>query len=165
MMVSLFDVGQVSNLPESGKLETCPTSKRFIMEACMTQRATKYQVRIIAGSLRGRKLNLTENPALRPMADRVRAALFSILGNAVPGRPFFDIFAGSGAVGLEAYSREASHVTFVERDRFAVQMLEQHLTQFGLPSSSRPPLNSSSGEKKSRITVLQADAYRWGDKG
>jgi 16S rRNA (guanine(966)-N(2))-methyltransferase RsmD len=131
----------------------------------MTQRATKYQVRIIAGSLRGRKLNLTENPALRPMTDRVRAAMFSILGNAIPNRPFFDVFAGSGAVGLEAFSRGASHVTFVEKDRHAVQALEQHLSQFGLAASSLPPTHGPGSEKRPKITVLQSDAYRWGDKG
>lgn len=131
----------------------------------MTAKVVKYQVRIIAGSLRGRKLSLVENEGLRPMTDRVRAALFSILGNAVPGRPFLDVFAGSGAVGLEAFSRGATHVTFVEKDRFAVQALEKHLELFGLKSSSRPPLEATPPEGSAKITVLQSDAYRWGDKG
>ena len=131
----------------------------------MTPKAIKYQVRIIAGSLRGRKLTLIETPGLRPMADRVRAALFSILGNAVPGRPFLDIFAGSGAVGLEAYSRGATHVTFVEKDRYAVPDLQKPLELFGVKTSNRPLLGSVPVAGAARVTVLQADAYRWGDKG
>ena len=76
----------------------------------------KTQIRIVAGSLRGRKLTCTVNAHLRPTPQRVREALFSILGNAVPGRPFVDVFAGTGVVGLEALSRGARSVTFVERD-------------------------------------------------
>src|SRR5688500_5494905 len=109
----------------------------------------KYQLRIIAGSLRGRKLTVLAAPQLRPMADRARAALFSILGAAVPGRPFFDVFAGSRSVGLEALSRGASAVTFVEKEHRAVLDLIQHLQAWGVADRTR---------------VLQADAYRWADK-
>jgi len=76
----------------------------------------KTQIRIVAGSLRGRKLTVQVSANLRPTPQRVREALFSILGNAVPGRPFYDVFAGTGVVGLEALSRGASSATFVERD-------------------------------------------------
>jgi 16S rRNA (guanine(966)-N(2))-methyltransferase RsmD len=109
----------------------------------------RYQLRIIAGSLRGRKLTIQADPQLRPMADRVRAALFSILGDAVPDRPFFDLFAGSGAVGLEALSRGARTVTFVEKEHCTVQELLQHLQTLGVAD---------------QVRVLQADAYRWADK-
>ena len=64
----------------------------------------RTQLRIVAGSLRGRKLTCDVNPQVRPAPQMVREALFSILGNAVPDRPFFDLFAGTGAVGLEAFS-------------------------------------------------------------
>src|SRR5208337_4003088 len=74
----------------------------------------RTQIRIVAGSLRGRKLSCTVNPNLRPTPQMVREALFSILGNAVPNRPFFDVFAGTGVVGLEAVSRGATMVTLVE---------------------------------------------------
>jgi len=110
----------------------------------------RYQLRIIAGSLRGRKMTVVLNPALRPLADRARGALFSILGDAVPGRPFFDVFAGSGSVGMEAISRGASAVTFVERDPRTVGGIIEHLQRFGVADRAR---------------VLQSDAYRWGDKG
>jgi 16S rRNA (guanine(966)-N(2))-methyltransferase RsmD len=109
----------------------------------------RYQVRIIAGSLRGRKLTLVYNPHLRPLADRAREALFSILGDAVPDRPFFDIFAGSGAVGIEALSRGASKAVFVERDSEAMRAILSHLQKFGLAKQAQ---------------VLRADAYRWADK-
>jgi 16S rRNA (guanine966-N2)-methyltransferase len=56
----------------------------------------RVQLRIVAGLLRGRKVSSTVHPGMRPTPDRVREALFSILGNAVPGRPFFDLFAGTG---------------------------------------------------------------------
>lgn len=110
----------------------------------------RYQLRIIAGALRGRKLTMFLDPNLRPLADRAREALFSILGDAIPGRPFFDVFAGSGAVGMEALSRGASSVVFVERDQRSVAAIVQHLQKFGVTDKSR---------------ALQADAYRWADKG
>src|SRR5207248_7759080 len=62
----------------------------------------RVQLRIVAGSLRGRKILCQVHPALRPTPQMVREALFSILGNAVPDRPFVDVFAGTGANGMEA---------------------------------------------------------------
>lgn len=106
----------------------------------------QYQIRIIGGTLRGRKLTLVYHPHLRPLSDRAREALFSILGDAVPGRPFYDLFAGSGAVGMEALSRGGSRGVFVERDPQAVRAIESHLQRFGLAE---------------RSTVIRADAYRW----
>jgi 16S rRNA G966 N2-methylase RsmD len=61
--------------------------------------AEKTEIRIVAGSLRGRKLTVHVHPGMRPTPQMVREALFSILGNAVPGRPFYDVFAGTGVVG------------------------------------------------------------------
>ncbi len=110
----------------------------------------KYQVRIIAGELRGRKIEVKLDPNLRPMSDRARGALFNILVNEVPDRPFFDIFAGSGAVGLEALSRGARQATFVEKDGLAVQCILKHAKTFGV---------------EDKVRVLQVDAYRWADKG
>jgi 16S rRNA (guanine(966)-N(2))-methyltransferase RsmD len=89
------------------------------------------------------------NPNLRPTPDRVREALFSILGNAVPETPFFDVFAGTGVVGIEALSRGASTATFVERDFRLVDELEQHLDQFGVRDRSR---------------IARTDVYRWAER-
>src|SRR5207245_9301087 len=92
----------------------------------------RVQLRIVAGSLRGRKINCHVSPELRPTPQMVREALFSILGNAVPEQPFFDVFAGTGANGLEALSRGASFATFVERDFRLAQDIDTHLKTFGV---------------------------------
>lgn len=106
----------------------------------------RTQIRIVAGSLRGRKLTCTVNANLRPTPQRVREALFSILGNAVPGRPFIDIFAGTGVVGLEAISRGASSVLFIERDFRLIGELERHINEFGIGEQAR---------------IARTDVYRW----
>jgi 16S rRNA (guanine966-N2)-methyltransferase len=106
----------------------------------------RVQLRIVAGVLRGRKLQCSMGPDLRPTPQMVREALFSILGNAVPGRPFLDVFAGSGVVGLEALSRGASSVPFIERDFRLAQELDRHARDFGFADQAR---------------VLRVDAYRW----
>src|SRR5205807_7396140 len=92
----------------------------------------RTQLRIVAGSLRGRKLTVVVHAGLRPTPQMVREALFSILGNAVPDRPFVDVFAGTGVVGLEALSRGASAATFVERDHRLANNIEGHLRSFGV---------------------------------
>ena len=109
----------------------------------------RTQLRIVAGSLRGRKVTCVVDAHLRPTPDMVREALFSILGNAVPGRPFFDVFAGTGIVGLEALSRGASTTTFVERDFRVIGELERHIEAFGVGESSR---------------IDRTDAYRWAER-
>jgi 16S rRNA (guanine(966)-N(2))-methyltransferase RsmD len=84
-------------------------------------------MRVIAGSHRGRRLSGPQGIALRPTSDKVREALFSILGTQVSGGRFLDLYAGTGAVGIEALSRGASTVTFVESDPKAVQLLQKNL--------------------------------------
>jgi 16S rRNA (guanine966-N2)-methyltransferase len=87
-------------------------------------------LRIIGGAWRGRRLRFPAAPAIRPTPDRVRETLFNWLAPLVPGARCLDLFAGSGALGLEALSRGASHVTFVERDRQAARAIEACLGQF-----------------------------------
>jgi 16S rRNA (guanine966-N2)-methyltransferase len=84
-------------------------------------------MRVIAGSHRGRRLSGPQGTVLRPTSDKVREALFSILGTQVSGSRFLDLYAGTGAVGIEALSRGASAVTFVESDPKAVQLLQKNL--------------------------------------
>ena len=84
-------------------------------------------MRVIAGSHRGRRLSGPQGTVLRPTSDKVREALFSILGTHVSGGRFLDLYAGTGAVGIEALSRGASAVTFVESDPTAVQLLQKNL--------------------------------------
>jgi 16S rRNA (guanine966-N2)-methyltransferase len=109
----------------------------------------RAQLRIVSGSLRGRKLTVNVQPKLRPTPDMVREALFSILGNAVPDRPFFDVFAGTGVVGLEAISRGSSHVTLVERDFRVAAEIDHHLKEFGVADEA---------------TLVRADVYRWAER-
>ncbi len=106
----------------------------------------RTQLRIVAGSLRGRKIVCTVSPALRPTPQMVREALFSILGNAVPDRPFFDVFAGTGVIGLEAVSRGARSVIFVERDFRLVGELERHIHAFRVGDTA---------------TIIRSDVYHW----
>ncbi|HSL06178.1 MAG TPA: 16S rRNA (guanine(966)-N(2))-methyltransferase RsmD [Nitrospiraceae bacterium] len=84
-------------------------------------------MRVIAGSHRGRRLSGPQGTTLRPTSDKVREAIFSILGTQVCGGRFLDLYAGTGAVGIEALSRGASAVTFVESDPTAVQLLQKNL--------------------------------------
>jgi 16S rRNA (guanine(966)-N(2))-methyltransferase RsmD len=91
-------------------------------------------------------LTYTVDPNLRPTPDLVREALFSILGDAVPGRPFFDLFAGTGAVGMEALSRGATRVTLVERDAHIASAIIHRLQIFGVADQA---------------IVHRADVYRW----
>jgi 16S rRNA (guanine966-N2)-methyltransferase len=106
----------------------------------------RVQIRIVAGTLRGRKLTCNLNSDLRPTPDRVREALFNILGDAVPDRPFVDVFAGSGVVGLEALSRGAKSALFLERDFRLAQDIDANARAFGYTGQAK---------------VLRSDAYRW----
>jgi 16S rRNA (guanine966-N2)-methyltransferase len=106
----------------------------------------RTQLRIVAGSLKGRRLSYTVAPNLRPTPDLVREALFSILGAGVRGRPFIDLFAGTGAIGMEALSRGAVPVTLVEWDVQAAAAIIRHLQAFGVADQA---------------LVQRADVYRW----
>jgi 16S rRNA (guanine966-N2)-methyltransferase len=109
----------------------------------------KVQVRIVAGSLRGRKLTVVVHEGMRPTPQMVREALFSILGNAVPGRVFYDVFAGTGVVGLEAVSRGATSARLIEKDARQVADIQKYATQFGVAD---------------KVQVLRADVYRWAER-
>jgi 16S rRNA (guanine966-N2)-methyltransferase len=106
----------------------------------------RVSIRIVAGSLRGRKVVCQHSADLRPTPQMVREAFFSILGNAIPDRVFVDIFAGSGAVGIEALSRDAKQTLFIERDFTLAQDLEKHLRDFGIFRQAK---------------LYRTDAYRW----
>lgn len=84
-------------------------------------------MRVIAGTLRGHRLYGPRKLALRPTSARVREALFSILGNRLTNSRLLDLYAGTGAVGIEAVSRGAEHVTSVESSRNALKLLRQNL--------------------------------------
>ena len=85
------------------------------------------QLRIIGGEWRGRKLRFPDVPNLRPTPDRVRETIFNWLMPVIHGARCLDLFAGSGALGLEALSRGASYTTFVDSHKKATQALKSHL--------------------------------------
>src|SRR5258706_11931691 len=88
-------------------------------------------MRIVAGAFRGRQLKSPTWEGLRPTSDRLRETLFNILGPSVRGARVLDGYAGTGAMGLEALSRGAARVTFVERDARAVKLIEANLALLG----------------------------------
>lgn len=93
-------------------------------------------MRISGGQWRGRALLMPKSDLVRPTQDRVREALFSLLQPVLPGARFLDLFAGSGAVGLEALSRGAREATFFERDRAVFATLLRNLAAFGVDASN-----------------------------
>ena len=93
-------------------------------------------MRVIAGVHRGRRLHGPRGHAIRPTSDRVKEALFSILGERTTGARVLDLYAGTGSIGIEALSRGAAHVTFVEADRDALRLVDSNLQQCGLQQSA-----------------------------
>ncbi|HXF98185.1 MAG TPA: 16S rRNA (guanine(966)-N(2))-methyltransferase RsmD [Gaiellaceae bacterium] len=89
-------------------------------------------MRIVAGSRKGRRIAAPRGAGTRPTGDRVREAIFALLGP-VEGAAVLDLFAGSGALGLEALSRGAASCLFVERDREACRVIERNLSTLDLP--------------------------------
>jgi 16S rRNA (guanine966-N2)-methyltransferase len=89
-------------------------------------------MRVIAGKAKGRKLQAVPGPGTRPMTDRAKSALFSILGNDLQDARFLDLFAGTGQVGIEALSRGAAHVVFVELHHAALRVIHSNLASIGL---------------------------------
>jgi len=85
------------------------------------------QLRIIGGQWRGRKLQFPDRPGLRPTGDRIRETLFNWLGPHLQAAKCLDLFAGSGALGMEALSRGAAHCDFVDADREAITAVGRHL--------------------------------------
>ena len=105
-------------------------------------------MRVVAGSARGRRLTTPAGQGVRPTADRVREATFNALGSlgVVEGATVLDLFAGSGAMGIEALSRGAASATFVDRDPRALAAVRANLEATGLAA---------------RAEVVRADAERW----
>lgn len=89
-------------------------------------------MRVIAGAAKGRRLRVPKRKGVRPTSEYLREALFDILGTSVHGVRFLDLYAGSGAVGIEALSRGAAAVVFVEQDPACLQALRANLEMTGL---------------------------------
>src|SRR5829696_8641679 len=89
-------------------------------------------MRVIAGRFKGRQLKAPTWDGLRPTSDKLRETVFNILAPRIEGARVLDGYAGTGAVGIEALSRGAVHVTFVEKDRRAVALIEANLESCGV---------------------------------
>jgi len=94
-------------------------------------------MRVIAGKAKGRRLKSVPGPGTRPITDRAKSALFSILGADVINSSFLDLFAGTGGVGIEALSRGAEHAVFVEWGRAALRTIRHNLTHTGLKQAGQ----------------------------
>lgn len=110
-------------------------------------------MRVIGGEFRGRRLSAPVGTAVRPTSDRVREAVFDILFSlgGVDGMQVADLFAGSGAMGIEAISRGAASVTFVDDSPIALAAVRGNLASVGL----------SDAERAGDATVVRADAASW----
>jgi 16S rRNA (guanine966-N2)-methyltransferase len=91
-------------------------------------------IRIVAGSMRGRRITVPEGGAVRPTGERVREAVFDVLGP-VAGLNAVDLFAGTGAFGLEAISRGAKSCVFVEADATVAELLRRNIVALGCPGA------------------------------
>ena len=89
-------------------------------------------MRIIAGELKGRRIDAPKWDGLRPTSDKLRETLFNVLAPRIVEARVLDAYAGTGAVGIEALSRGAAHVTFVEKDARAVRLIEGNLQRCGV---------------------------------
>ncbi len=112
------------------------------------------ELRIIGGKARGRRIRSVPGDTTRPITDRVREALFNILGMDIQGAAFLDLFAGTGSVGIEALSRGASKVCFVDVNRLPVVTIRENLRATDLEASAEVHqmdaflfLERSSGDK------------------
>ncbi len=114
-------------------------------------------MRIVAGLYGGRRIAAPPGDTTRPTSDRVREALFSVLGP-LDGQVVLDLFAGSGALGLEALSRGAARAAFVERDRRALQALRANITALGL-AEGQAIVRPGDATRLARDAVARAEAY------
>jgi len=125
--------------------------------------AGKGRLRIIAGEARGRPLLVPPGRSVRPTPDRVREALFSILGDRCRGAHVVDVCAGTGALGLEALSRGAAEVVLIERDRQTAQLLRENVARVGLEGArvvigdARGALKKLASERVAAFDIVLVD--------
>lgn len=93
-------------------------------------------LRVVTGTAKGRKLRMVPGDSTRPVSDRVKVSLFDILGGDVAGASMLDLFAGTGSVGIEALSRGASRVVFVDSDPRAIETIRANLQSTGLETGA-----------------------------
>src|SRR6266550_63801 len=103
-------------------------------------------MRIIAGKYRGRKLKSPPSDGTRPTSDRLRETLFNVLAPRIEGARFLDLCAGTGAVGIEALSRGAEHVTFVDQSRQMCELIEENLSALNIAQKQIDIINTEASK-------------------
>jgi 16S rRNA (guanine(966)-N(2))-methyltransferase RsmD len=116
-------------------------------------------MRIIAGKYRGRRLKSPPSVATRPTSDRLRETLFNILAPRIEGVRFLDLCAGSGAVGIEALSRGAAHVTFVENSKGMCALIEANLNLCRIENKDRRVVLADAAEFLRRARKLDQEPW------
>ena len=116
-------------------------------------------MRIIAGQYRGRRLKSLRGLQTRPTSDRLRETLFNILAPRIEGVRFLDLCAGSGAVGIEALSRGAAHVTFVDRSRKMCALIAANLAAFSVEEAETEVVTDEATEFLRRYTKKEAKLF------
>ncbi|MBI3358019.1 MAG: 16S rRNA (guanine(966)-N(2))-methyltransferase RsmD [Nitrospirae bacterium] len=106
------------------------TACRLATIESVNQPKVSQPMRIIAGIMKGRKLLLPRGLHLRPTTDKVKEAIFNILSAEISGASFLDLFSGSGSIGIEAISRGAKRVVFVEKDKKHALLIRKNLSLF-----------------------------------
>ena len=115
-------------------------------------------MRVIGGLFRSRRLRTLPGARTRPTSDRLRETLFNVLGSVVKGSQFADAYAGSGAVGIEALSRGAARVYFLEHTRAAVRVIRTNLGSLGIETGYEVlPRNAVTGLRQLRQRGVQLD--------
>ncbi len=104
------------------------------------------RLRIIGGMWRGRQIRFSGDPVTRPMKDNIREAVFNLIGGWIPGKLVIDLFAGTGAIGLEALSRGALHAILVERHFGTAKLIEQNVREL---------------DATSQATIVMSDTFFW----
>jgi 16S rRNA (guanine966-N2)-methyltransferase len=107
------------------------------------------EVRIIGGTFRGRRLNYHGDPVVRPMKHRTREAIFNLISTECAGRHAIDLFAGTGALGLEALSRGATSATFIEKHVPSARIIQENIRTLGV---------------EDRAMLLVTSAFLWGKR-
>ena len=117
-------------------------------------------MRIIAGRFKGRRLKTPKTSVIRPTIDRVKESVFSVLQNQIIDAKFLDLCAGSGSIGLEAISRGAKSVTFVDQHSDAIQLIHSNLHLCGLdPKMHQIQLRRLTAQKAIRVLSKKSESY------
>jgi 16S rRNA (guanine966-N2)-methyltransferase len=116
-------------------------------------------MRVIAGKYRGRNLKSPPSLEVRPTSDRLRETLFNVIAPRIEGTTFLDLCAGSGAIGIEALSRGAAHVTFVDRSRKMCGLVEANLDLCKVPEDETEVVQAEASDFLNRNILAKADPW------